>query len=35
VLEDNGFILISYNTAPYEEPNGDITEDHFLTFTYN
>ncbi|NQT60494.1 MAG: class I SAM-dependent methyltransferase [Bacteroidetes bacterium] len=32
VLEDNGFILISSNTAPYEETNGEITEDHFLIF---
>jgi len=29
-LEENGFRLISSHTAPYEEPSGDITEDHFL-----
>ncbi len=32
-LEAAGFSLISSNTAPYKEPNGDITEDHFLIFT--
>jgi len=34
-LEENGFSLISSHTAPYEEPSGDSTEDHFLTFSCN
>lgn len=34
-LEENGFSLNSSHTAPYEEPNGDITKDHFLIFSYN
>jgi len=34
-LEENGFSLNSSHTAPYEEPSGDSTEDHFLTFSCN
>ena len=35
LLNNNDFTLIHSDAAPYQEENGDITEDAFLIFEYH